>query len=252
MEKNDLSLLALAKQAAKAAGVFLSTSTQVDRRIEHEFDHDIKIHADKQSEKIILDILSKASPLAILSEEAGLKGETSDQPFWVVDPIDGTFNFERGMPMCCVSIGLWQHDQPVLGVIYDFNRDEMFSGLAQGGAWCNDKPIAVSQVATTAKGVLYTGFPAGMEMTTLNLNAFVTSVQSYRKARLIGSAALSLAYVACGRGDVYIERNIMLWDIAGGLAILKGAGGAYATESCNKPFSFNVTATNQHLMKASS
>lgn len=248
MENNLSTLLKLAVHAAKEAGTFLKSSPRVDRTIQSESDHDIKINADIQSEKIILDVLTQGSTLAILSEEKGQHGEVTDSPFWVVDPIDGTFNFERKIPVCCVSIGLWQNNDPLLGVVYDFNHEEIFTGIASGGAWLNDKAICVSTTPTKNKGVLYTGFPAGMDFTERNITSFVIQSQKYCKSRLIGSAALSLAYVACGRGDAYAEQNIKIWDVAGGLALIKGAGGYFQMEKSNHRYSYNIQAANNKTM----
>jgi myo-inositol-1(or 4)-monophosphatase len=115
--------------------------------------------------------------------------------------------------------------EPLLGVVYDFNRDEMFTGLVTEGAWLNGMPIKVSDVVEESKAVLCTGFPISTDFSELALLNFVKDIQSYRKVRLIGSAALSLAYVASGRVDAYQENDIAIWDVAAGIAIVKAAGG---------------------------
>jgi myo-inositol-1(or 4)-monophosphatase len=234
------SLLKIASQAALTAGEFLSQNPDVSRKIKGEFNHDIKIEADRQSEGILLDFLKKESHLPVFSEEAG--GVISNALTWIVDPIDGTLNFQRQIPLCCISIGLWEKDKPVLGVIYDFYRRELFAGIVGVGAWLNEKPMSVSPTLVKEKAILFTGFPAASDFTTEGLLPLVTQVQSFRKLRWIGSAALSLAYVASGRGDAYHERHTMLWDVAAGMALVLAAGGSCQYEK--KDCGYNVFASN--------
>jgi myo-inositol-1(or 4)-monophosphatase len=248
MSVDTSSLLKIAVEAALQAGTFLSTSQSVNRRVNQEFDHDVKIEADLQSEKILLTYLKKESSFGILSEESlqnGAEGELN----WIIDPIDGTLNFQRGIPICCVSVGLWRGNEPLLGAIYDFNRKEMFSGIVGQGAWLNGAPIKVSTTPEKSKAILLTGYPAAMSYTAEGLKPWIEQAQAFRKLRWIGSAALSLAYVACGRGDVYYEQDIMLWDIAAGVPIVLGAGGKYIMEPAGKPLSHRVFASNAHINK---
>ncbi len=240
-------LLKIASQAAVKAGKFLAHSKKVDRAVHFESRHDVKIRADKQSEKVVLDILRKRTGLPVLSEEAGLLGTSPDPLMWIVDPIDGTLNFQRQIPLCCISIGLWRKAEPVLGVIYDFYRSELFSGIVSQGAWLNGVPIKVSRTASKEKAVLFSGFPEGANLTSGHVRSILKGIQSYRKVRWIGSAALSLAYVACGRADAYHERDIMLWDVAGGIPIVLGAGGKSQYQKNRRANSYNVFAANKRL-----
>jgi myo-inositol-1(or 4)-monophosphatase len=114
----------------------------------------------------------------------------------------------------------------VLGAVFDFHRDEMFSGVVGEGAWCNEEQIFVSDTRIASRAVLTTGFPSFRDFDDDSLLGFVRHVQRFKKVRLLGSAALSLAYVACGRADAYAEDDIMLWDVAAGLALVSAAGGA--------------------------
>lgn len=247
-KKDSSSLLKIAEGAALQAGKFLAGSVQVDRRINQDLGHDVKIEADRQSEKIILDFLKEKSDLPVLSEEMGYSRLPSKGSFlWVVDPIDGSINFSRQIPLSCVSIGLWQRDKPLLGVVYDFYRSELFSGIASQGAWLNGVPIRVSQTSSREKAVLFCGFPAATDLSQDGLRPLLEQIQVYRKLRWIGSAALSLAYVACGRGDVYYERGIMIWDAAAGIPIVLGAGGLCHYQKSKGDFGYNVFASNGHI-----
>ncbi|HIF10878.1 MAG TPA: inositol monophosphatase, partial [Sneathiellales bacterium] len=114
---------------------------------------------------------------------------------------------------------------PVLGVVYDFNRDELFTGIVGRGAQCNGLAIRPSSTQRQQEAVLGTGFPVSRDFAASALREFIEQIRNFRKVRLLGSAALSLSYVACGRLDVYTEENIMLWDVAGGCALVKAAGG---------------------------
>ncbi|MCL0102758.1 inositol monophosphatase [Dehalococcoidia bacterium] len=240
--------LAIAKQAALSAGEYLLAHKK-DISIESQYGKDIKISADRESERLIIDILRDKSGLPILSEERGLIEATarSDDLRWIVDPLDGSLNFLRGIPSCCVSIGLWNGNRPMLGAIYDFERNELFTGIAGTGAWLNGHSIRVSEINAESEAVLLTGFPVNTDYSSQALTDYIDQVRIFKKIRLIGSAALSLAYVAVGRADAYVERNIMLWDIAAGLAILLGAGGKYSVKEANISNAYEVYATNRFL-----
>ena len=248
---NDL--LEIAQYAAREAGQFLVNCPPESRLVEKHLLRDSKLLADRESEKIILDVLSSQSNYSILTEETGLVQNSSklasNDPFWVVDPLDGSVNFSRYMPMCCTSIGLWSGKEPLLGVVYDFNRGEMFSGIASGLSTLDGQSIAVSETNSREDAILCTGFPVNTDFSHRNLSDFVRYVSDYKKVRLMGSAALSLAYVACGRVDSYIEEDIMLWDIAAGLALILGAGGRFSLSSGNQKWSYKVYASNKSIAK---
>ena len=218
--------LDLAKTAAKTAGGLLKDLQSKPARIINAEGRDLKLREDRESEKAIIQVLRTSSSYMILAEESGEHGPlNSDTAMWIVDPLDGTVNFSRGMSLSCVSIALWYENQPVLGVIYDFNHDELFSGIVGVGAWCNDKTISVSDVREKSKAILTTGFPVNRDFESAAIRTFLNNIQEFKKIRLLGSAALSLAYVACGRVDAYTEEDIMLWDVAAGIALVQSAGG---------------------------
>ena len=244
--------LAIAEKAAMAAGSYLSDHRE-NITIKSQYRKDVKISADGESEHLIIDILKEKSNLAILSEEKGIieAAAESDDLRWIVDPLDGSLNFLRGIPSCCVSIGLWSRTRPMLGAIYDFNREELFTGIAETGAWLNGNSIKVSEISAENEAVLFTGFPVNTDYSPHALRDYIDQVRVFKKVRLIGSAALSLAYVAAGRGDAYFERDIMLWDVTAGLAILSGAGGKYSIRETNGGNAYEVYATNGFLQDIS-
>lgn len=210
----------LAKSLAKETGEFLKSQTI--KNVDSLKNKDIKLELDKLSEKRIIETLRSNFDYSILSEEAGLMGEIkANQPYWIIDPIDGTMNYSRDFPFACVSIALWINDEPILGVVFDFYKDELFSGLSGSGAYLNEVPIKTSDIKEKSKAVLMTGFPVYMDFSIDNLISYVSEMKEYKKIRMLGSAALSLCYVACGRADAYREENIKLWDVAAGVAINK-------------------------------
>jgi len=239
--------LTTAKKAALLAGAFLKKRKQSSVKVNAESVHDVKIAADLEAEDIILDYLKKRSNFSILSEENGLFVGKRRQYTWIVDPLDGSLNYLRGIPLSCVSIGLWQGESPVLGVVYEFNRSELFSGIVGKGAWLNNRPLKVSATAQKQKAVLCTGFPVNTDFSPGNIRAFAEDIRSYKKIRLLGSAAISIAYVASGRADAYHEKDIMFWDVAGGIPILLGAGGKLNMKKASKPDSYHIYASNGRL-----
>ena len=226
----DLSAaLDVAASAVTDAGRILLELRRQPVEILSEPGHDIKLKADQLAEELILRILAERLPLPVLTEESGEHGAVADAALmWVVDPLDGTFNYSRGMPLCCSSVGLWAGGKPVLGAVFNFFQDELFTGIVGRGAWLNGRPIAVSGVQTAAKASLATGFPHHQDYASAPVRDFVRQVQEFKKIRMLGSAALMGAYVACGWLDAYVEEDVWLWDVAGAMAIAQAAGAAVA------------------------
>ena len=241
--------LDLAIRAARETGRRLQELAQGEIDVISSIGRDIKLKADQEAERIILGHLQRDSRWPVLAEESGEHGTPETGPFWVIDPLDGTLNFSRGLPICCISIALVEGVQPIFGVIMDFNRDELFSGVTGEGAWLNGREITVSNVTDTSQAILATGLPVGRDFSTEALAGMIDHFQRFKKTRMIGSAALSLAYVACGRVDAYTEDDIMLWDVAAGLAIILGAGGYVALEpSSHHKWAYHVhVAANQAI-----
>lgn len=244
-EQNLKEILKIARDTAITTGNFLARKNALLKQVNKEDRRDVKIEADLQSESMIIDLLSKKTNFSILSEEEGLIERGDEDFIWIVDPVDGSLNYSRGIPLCCVSIGLWKKDEPVLGVIYDFYRNEVFSGIANKGAWLNNVLIKVSKIKEKEKGVLCTGFPVKTNFSKEKISIFLKQIRVFKKIRLLGSAALSIAYVASSRAEGYYENDIMLWDIAAGIPILLGAGGKInVLEKTPNKYSFNAYLTN--------
>jgi myo-inositol-1(or 4)-monophosphatase len=231
-----LDVAALAAAAARDAG----------RGVRSEAGRDIKIDADFVTDARVHDELATRSPVPILSEERATTAPP-DGERWIVDPVDGSMNFARQIPFCCVSIALWRGMTPVLGVIHDLSRDEVFSAIVGHGAWLNGRPIAVSHIEDRSRAVLCSGLPTASVHGAAKLNAFLARAEAYKKLRALGSAALMLAYVACGRCDAYAEDGIAVWDVAAGLAIVSAAGGRYTMTPTGAQDRYDVEATNAAL-----
>lgn len=237
-------LLKFSESVAREAGGVLAASAHL-RHVNFQDARDVKLRADVESEKLIRSRLQSETSFPIVGEEEGgdsglLHGE---EPYWVVDPLDGTYNYLREMGLCCVSIGLMRGLEPVLGVVYDFNTDELFSADAAAetpGLLINGVPHASKWAESRDLGVLCTGFPAGRDYSSEALSAFIQQVQSFKKIRMLGSSAIAISYVAAGRCDAYFEETVRLWDVAGGLALIRAAGAPYLVRHSTSGLPFAV------------
>lgn len=215
--------LELAIKAARTAGDFLRENYNPE--VDSQIGKDIKLSYDKKSEQIIIDILSETG-IPILSEEKGMIGERTQGKMWIIDPLDGTANYWKGIKeLACVSIALWENGKPILGVINRFSQNEIYSGVVGDGAWLNGVKIHTSYTENIKDAFIATGFPVKRDYDAESLNRFIKQVQSFKKVRMLGAAAIMGAFVAAGKIDVYIEEQIMMWDIAASSAIVKAAGG---------------------------
>jgi myo-inositol-1(or 4)-monophosphatase len=207
--------------AARKAGEFLTKNKNKTKKVLVEQGRDIKIELDRECENLIRDEL-KSTQIEIYGEEFG--GEISQDVIrWIVDPIDGTANYFRGIDQCCISIALMEGMKSKIGVIYNFNTDEIFYASSGNGAFLNEKEIQVSNISDVSKASLFTGFPASESIE--SQSQFLKNLAVWKKIRMFGSAALSCAYVASGKGDYYAEKGVYLWDFAAGICLVEEAGG---------------------------
>lgn len=239
--------LNLAKKAALKAGNFLLKNKDISNVILSSTKKDIKLQADISAEDIIKDIISSESNIPILAEESGSSVSDLKDNFWVVDPLDGTANYARGIPIYCISISLISGLKPTLGVIYDFVNNDLYEGSIKSEALLNNKKIEVSKVKNSHEGVLLTGLPNNTDYSDNALLKMIKDFQNWRKIRMIGSAAMASAYIASGKADLYKEKKTYLWDIAAGAAIVNAAGGEASITNQNKNFQVDVHFSNSHL-----
>ena len=241
MEGSELrQSLAIAIKAARRAQSVFQKNAPLFRHVVSKSDREIKVNLDYSLETEILEELRESSDLPILSEESDHVRE--DGLWWIVDPLDGSLNWLRDIPFFSISIGLYRGIEPILGIVLDLVRDELYYGGRGLGAWLNDSPIRVSEINKKREAVLCTGFPSAYEFRP-NQEQRVESIYSeYLKVRMLGSAAMSLAYVARGTADVYWEEHIKLWDVAGGIALVQAAGGSVSFSTLNEDFTLSVGA----------
>lgn len=221
----------------------ISTYNQLEKNIERE----VKIRADRELNEVLVEELNKKSSFNIISEEIATNNIIENTYNWILDPLDGSFNYMRGVPMYCISLGLWKGYEPVLGVIYDLVHNDIYHGVVGDGAYRNNNKIGVSSVKSFSEAVLCTGFPVNYNYSQNNIIKFTHKVQKFKKIRLLGSAAISLSFVATGIVDAYSEENIMVWDVAAGIAIVKAAGGNVVFSQSSVKNSLYVSATNGFL-----
>ncbi|ACU05133.1 inositol monophosphatase family protein [Pedobacter heparinus] len=188
--------------------------------------NDLVSYVDKNAEKQLVRNLTKLLPGAgFITEEKTVdrKGSTYN---WIIDPLDGTTNFIHGIPTYAISIALYEEAKPVIGVVYEINRGEMFYTFKGGQAFLNNKPIAVSSRTRLADCLLATGFPYYQFDKQLQyMELLAEMMRSCHGLRRIGAAAVDLAYVACGRFDAFFEYNLNSWDVAAGAYLVQQAGG---------------------------
>jgi myo-inositol-1(or 4)-monophosphatase len=221
--------LAAAIRAARAAGKIMRDHWQKPKRVNSAEAHDIKLELDVRCQKTIGKILFAAFPEISLLGEEGCSGNPDSDYRWVVDPIDGTVNYFFGMPHAAVSIALQQRQEKkyetTLGVIYDPFTDELWTATRGGQTKLNGKIVRVSRRAKIGEAMVAMGFSKSKENLEKSLPHLIRLARSALKIRLMGSAALELAYVASGRLDLYVERTINLWDIAAGALMVECSGG---------------------------
>src|SRR5476651_538598 len=213
---------------AKTAGEFIRQQRKtfsVDK-IEIKGLNDMVSYVDKTAEQMIVVALEKVIPNAGFITEEETIHKTGERYNWIIDPLDGTTNFIHGLPVYSVSIALQEHDELVLGVVYEINQDECFYAWKGSPAYLNGIEIKVSECKTIDKSLLATGFPYyDFKKQPAYIELFTELMKSCHGLRRLGSAAVDLAYTACGRFDGYYEYNLNPWDVAAGILIVKQAGG---------------------------
>jgi myo-inositol-1(or 4)-monophosphatase len=219
--------LQAATDAARAAGKLLRDEFGSVLDVNEFSAHDIKLDLDVRTQDLITTMLLARFPEHAIYGEEGLAGNQASDFQWIVDPIDGTVNYFYGIPHFCVSIALRERGEIIVGVIYDPSRDELWQVERGSAPTLNGRAIRVSARDKLSDAVLSIGFAKSKTTIAAGLPVLEYFIGRARKCRLMGSAALDLAYVACGRLDAYIESSVSLWDVAAGKLLVEAAGGSF-------------------------
>ena len=237
--------LETAIQAARDAGVLLKREFGRPPEVNETHAHDIKLALDVEAQDVIIRRLLGRFPDHALYGEEGIAGNERSEWQWIVDPIDGTVNYFYGVPHYCISIALRRGGELQLGVIYDPSRDELWETVKGGPSMLNGRAIRVSERTELGDAIISVGFAKSKATINAGLQLLPRYVERVRKCRMMGSAALDLAYVATGRLDAYIEQSVSLWDIAAGQLLVENAGGKIeVTPRTDNPDKLSVRAWN--------
>lgn len=239
--------LELATHAALEAGKLLREHFGTDAAVDEATHHDIKLALDKESQTLITKILLEARPGDALYGEEGLAGNMESERQWIVDPIDGTVNYYYGIPHFCVSIALRVAGEITVGVIHDPMVGETWTVEKGGPAMLNGKPVTASKREDLAESILFVGCGKDEEALKTGIERFRKASLRARKMRMMGSAALGMAYIACGRLDAYVESRISLWDIAAGKLLVETAGGKVELTANSTADTWAIVATNGRI-----
>ncbi len=245
-------MLETALQAAAAAGQLLRQNFGAPLTVDEATHHDIKLEIDKRAQETITRVILADFPQHAILGEEGVTGRTDAEVRWVVDPLDATVNYFYGIPHYCTSIAAQQRRGPdqwetVAGVVYAPEVDEMFAAARGEPATLNGQPIRVSTRERLEEAIVGIGFFKSAETIRQSMRYFQDLLPRVRKMRLMGSAALDVVYVACGRFDAYIEHGIKLWDICAGQLILEQAGGHCVSRPAGAPHTWDVIMSNGRL-----
>jgi len=207
--------------------------------------------ADKRTEKTIIEELQKAHPeYGIITEETGIINKSNIKNRWIIDPIDGTMNFLNGIPQFAISIAYEENNEIICGVIFNPISNEMFCAEKGNGAYLNNTRIRVSNKKKLKDALLVTGGPKGASKIKNEIySEYINVSNNVSNVRKFGSAALDMAYVACGRFDGYWQRELKYWDIAAGVIILREAGGFidFFEDDLSYPLKKNILASNSNI-----
>ena len=253
LQKNELKKLCRSVvQLSRETGVWIKKEMQkVSRKdVETKGLHDFVTYVDKGAEKRLTKKLEQLLPEAGFLVEENTISRRGNEYTWIVDPLDGTTNFIHGIPCFSISIALVKMDKPVLGVVYEINSNEAFYSWEGGKAYMNNRIIKSSKAENLNDSLFATGFPY-YDYSRMD-NYFILfehCLKNTRGVRRLGSAAVDLAYVACGRFDGFFEYSLNPWDVAAGAFLVKQAGGKVADFSGNDNYIFGkeIVATNSLL-----
>jgi len=239
-------------QLARSTGHYLKSEIHKLTRaqVESKGLHNFVSYVDKTSEKQLMQSLKQLLPEAGFIAEESPEAKTSEDFNWIIDPLDGTTNFIHNLPIFSISIALMEKNEIILGVVYEPNMDECFYAWKGSDAYMNNKLIKVSSATTIKDGLFATGFPYyDYSMLDNYLQMFRYLIENSHGLRRMGSAAVDLAYVACGRFDGFYEYSLQPWDVAAGSLIVERAGGLLSDFSGTNNYIFGkeIIATNKKI-----
>jgi len=238
------------KACQKASKVLIRDFGEIEKlQVSEKGPGDFVTASDKRAEKIIISELEK-SEYSILTEESGVIEKKDKNKRWIIDPIDGTFNFLNGLPHFAISVAYEENGEIISGIIFDPIKNEMFSAEKGNGAYLNNSRIRVSSKRKIKDSLIVTGGPKqASKIKDKIFSEYINVSKHVSNVRKFGSAALDIAYVACGRFDGYWQRELNYWDIAAGIIILKEAGGFidfFETDN-EAPLKKNILASNANI-----
>jgi myo-inositol-1(or 4)-monophosphatase len=233
---------------ADAVGFIRDQAAQFDpAKVEHKGFNDLVSYVDKTSERMLVDGLAGILPGCGFITEEDTAGSSGEQFKWIIDPLDGTTNFVHGVPCYCVSVALMDGDELIMGIVHEVNLDECFYSWKGAAAFVNGKEIRVSARKTLSEALIVTGFPyTNFSRLKQYMELFDYCMKNTHGIRRPGSAAVDLAYVACGRYEAFYEYGLNPWDVAAGAFLVQQAGGKVADFSGLNNFLFGkeIIATN--------
>ncbi|MEX2604120.1 MAG: inositol monophosphatase family protein [Gracilimonas sp.] len=227
MNNYKAELNAAKKAAAEASKIIQEYADKASFDIKLKGKNDLVTDADVAAENKIIEVLNQAYPDdQILAEESQKKSSLPESRIWIIDPIDGTTNFAHAFPRYCVSIALWENNEPKVGLVLEVANQELFTATEGSGAFLNDKPIHVSKNNNPSSSLIGTGFPYNnLNLVDNYLKLFKRMMEKTHGVRRPGTAAWDLCNVACGRFEGFYEYGLSVWDVAAGALIIKEAGG---------------------------
>ncbi|MFT5121740.1 MAG: myo-inositol-1(or 4)-monophosphatase [Kiritimatiellia bacterium] len=248
MEIPENELLACAVTTARKAGDFARANRHRRTEVNKSATHDVKLQMDVETQQVADAVVLEHFPdHTILGEE-----DQTDQnsPYtWIIDPIDGTLNYARGMHHWCTSIAVQHQGEILAGCIYCPMYDELFTATKHGPALCNDEPIHISNTSDLREATALFGAGKPDEDASFDMRIFDTLINATRIARLLGAAAIDICSVAAGRADAYVDMGIYLWDFAAAGLIAERAGAQITCFPEMEPFQHAYLCTNGHLHK---
>ena len=252
MRLNSPQINLITKACMKASRSLIRDFGEIENlQVSQKGPGDFVTSADKRTEKILIDELQKAHPeYGIITEETGVINKSNISNRWIIDPIDGTMNFLNGIPQFAISIAYEEKEEIKCGVIFNPIMNEMFCAEKGNGAYLNNSRIRVSNKKSIKDALIVTGGPkSASKIKNKIFSEYISVSNNVSNVRKFGSAALDIAYVACGRFDGYWQRELNYWDIAAGILILKEAGGFvdFFEDDANLPMKKNILATNSNI-----